>query len=622
MAHTTIDSNIDMVGRHQRDNNKSTKWSDDDFLQFDDGRKSSENIKEHIVETSMNNGINQSSSYNSNHDHNHNNNNNSNSNSNNKNNNVERDSQKNFKDAAVSPVDRPLSASRDRSNGKDVSRRHSDVEEPRTKSSNHKRPRLHETAIKPIENSVLSSSRPPWMTLSFEVGSRSASSSSTTTSMTPSTPPRKNIANNSTHRQDDHHDQYSNHNFFDSREVHPLVALHNEIVAYARLMECQPHELKQRQEMIDQVTMLVRDCFGPSTRTSSATGSDSDNKESYPHVKVFGSQASGLLLPTSDIDLVVLFQPERVKTNTSVTSNVSHSADDNDVSMSTSSADAATHWEQEVSRRSPLHTIADAIRRKWSSEVTYLEVIDNTRVPLVKFTYGPYNLNVDICIDQSVGPKAAELTKTFLQALPPLRPLTFVLKSFLAARALNEPYTGGMGSFALQLLIVSFLQQRERATLRLRAGRYRNDQSSSLRTPHNQSLGCLLLEFLDLYGSTFNYYTTGISVRYDGFLFPKGAKDRRSVFYQSARPSSLALENPLDPQMDVGKPTFRMNIIQRSFAVAYQLLLAQVTYPHEPTESILAKILPPTKEMAERARMMQKPFASSNHVAQRENIAS
>ena len=62
----------------------------------------------------------------------------------------------------------------------------------------------------------------------------------------------------------------------------------------------------------------------------------------------------------------------------------------------------------------------------------------------------------------STGPAAALLMRRFLTDLPPLRPLTLALKQFLACRNLNQPYHGGVGSFALQMMVVSFLQQRRR----------------------------------------------------------------------------------------------------------------------------------------------------------------
>jgi len=185
------------------------------------------------------------------------------------------------------------------------------------------------------------------------------------------------------------------------------------------------------------------------------------------------------------------------------------------------------------------------------------------------------------------GPPAAQLMKTYLEALPPLRPLTFVLKYFLAARGLNEPYSGGVGSYLLQLMIVALLQHRERDAV-------------NYRRPSLNNLGSLLLEFLELYGLEFNYMTTGISVRHDGFFFPKGAADRKENFYQANRPFSLSMENPLDTTMDVGKGSFRMQTVQRAFAVAYRMIMAHTAAPAQPAISILATILPPTEEMMER----------------------
>jgi non-canonical poly(A) RNA polymerase PAPD5/7 len=177
--------------------------------------------------------------------------------------------------------------------------------------------------------------------------------------------------------------------------------------------------------------------------------------------------------------------------------------------------------------------------------------------------------------------------------MPPLKPLTFVLKYFMAARGLNEPYSGGCGSFMLQMMIVSFLQHRERQA-------YNNRQNHAANT---MNLGSMLLEFFELYGMDFNYLTTGISVRSDGYYFPKGAKGRKEHFHQSARPFSLAIENPFDITADVGKGSFRMQLIAKSFEVAMRVLLSHTAEPVVATQSILASILPPTEEMYKRATM-------------------
>lgn len=69
--------------------------------------------------------------------------------------------------------------------------------------------------------------------------------------------------------------------------------------------------------------------------------------------------------------------------------------------------------------------------------------------------------------------------------------------------------------------------------------------------------------------------------------------------------TKLAMENPLEPNLDVGQSSFRYQTVQRSFAVTYKMLLAYITArPDEPqllrVPSILATILPPTAYMASR----------------------
>ena len=371
------------------------------------------------------------------------------------------------------------------------------------------------------------------------------------------------------------------------RRPAPLVALHNEIVEFAKLMEPRPEEVRQREELVRMVRELAERTFGKGRDRSGGCT-----------VQVFGSQATGLFLPTSDIDLVLLI-PEAAASAGTDGASVSASAGADDDKQEAESQKAKEKREMEEwdattassSSRSPLVVLGEALRKHWIDDLSYLEIIENTRIPIVKFTHAPTNLSVDICLNQETGTKAAELVRRFGDAMPPLRPLTFVLKYFMAARGLNEPYTGGVGSFLLQMMIVSFLQHREREEF------HASGSDSIL------NLGALLLEFFELYGIDFNYVTTGISIRNDGSYFPKGAKNRREHFWQPARPFSLALENPFETEMDVGKSSFRIQLVQRSFEVAFRVLLSHVSEPALPSRlgSILASILLPTDEMRTRA---------------------
>ncbi len=307
-----------------------------------------------------------------------------------------------------------------------------------------------------------------------------------------------------------------------------------------------------------------------------------------------------LCLPTSDIDIAIqLDEKDRIPTN-----------DDNDDNKEKSKKskkqkqiskqqelDDMKNWNLEQTD-SPLNRLATALREEWLDDLSYLEVIEKTRIPLVKFTHAPTNISIDVCFNQTKGPQAAALMHQYMEALSPLRPLAFLLKKFMASRGLNQPYTGGVGSFLLQMMILTFLQHRER-------------DAYHKRRPSSQCLGSLLVEFLEFYSTDFNFVLVGASVRFDGFFFPKGAKDRKENFWQPSRPFSIAMENPLDPTFDVGSPSFRIDLVQRSFEVAFKTLLCYTSEPYQPTRSILASILLPSEEMWERSDHKIPDFARS-----------
>ena len=363
-----------------------------------------------------------------------------------------------------------------------------------------------------------------------------------------------------------------------------LVRLHNEIVCFARLMEPTAAELAQRDAMVRRVTELALRTFGK------------DHCEVLP----FGSQATGLCLPGSDIDFVIRFTKDSGKEG--------------------GGDEQEEDGDYDPARSNPLHAFADAVREEFGvpgefdaedvleingenrssaaaddERLSYLEVIEHTRVPLVKFTVFPQMIDVDVCFDQPNGPESADLMHRFMESMPPLRPLTFALKYFLSSRDINKPFTGGIGSYLLQLMIVSFLQHRSREDASRGCGA----------SGRHFNLGSLLVDFFELYGCDFNYVTAGISVRHDGYYFPKGASDRREVFCSPRGPFALAVENPLDVEMDVGAGAFRMQMISRIFGHAYKTLVAYVSEPAllGPEESVLARILPVSPEMEKRRAM-------------------
>lgn len=68
------------------------------------------------------------------------------------------------------------------------------------------------------------------------------------------------------------------------------------------------------------------------------------------------------------------------------------------------------------------------------------------------------DVRVDISFNMNNGVKSAEMIKHYMSVYPMLSKLVLVLKQFLAQRDMNEVFYGGISSYSLILMVVSFLQ--------------------------------------------------------------------------------------------------------------------------------------------------------------------
>ena len=145
-------------------------------------------------------------------------------------------------------------------------------------------------------------------------------------------------------------------------------------------------------------------------------------------------------------------------------------------------------WQQNLARY---------LRREDWVNVASITVIPNAPVPLLKLKTlakpGEPSVSLDVSFEGQGhrGLEACKFHSILLRQYAALRPLVLVLKSFLSRRGLCEAYTGGLSSFALQLITARFLQEQ-----------------------HSPStdVGALLLGLLNFFGDHLDPRITGISV--------------------------------------------------------------------------------------------------------------
>lgn len=169
-------------------------------------------------------------------------------------------------------------------------------------------------------------------------------------------------------------------------------------------------------------------------------------------------------------------------------------------------------------------------------------MLDKASVPIIKLTDKRSDIKVDISFNMSNGLKSAELIKEFKREYPVLSKLVYVLKQFLLERDLNEVFTGGISSYSLILMCISFLQ------LHPRLDRLNHDYESKV------NLGILLIEFFELYGRKFNYMHCGIRVKDGGCYINK--EELQKEMADGHRPSLLCIEDPLTPTNDIGRSSY------------------------------------------------------------------
>ncbi|KIK62779.1 hypothetical protein GYMLUDRAFT_990226, partial [Collybiopsis luxurians FD-317 M1] len=285
------------------------------------------------------------------------------------------------------------------------------------------------------------------------------------------------------------------------------------------------------------------------TQINSAITSRFSDAQVFP----FGSYATKLYLPTGDIDLVVMSETMRV-----------------------------------TDKHIVLRSMAEVIKR--NGIASNVSIIAKARVPIIKFVTTLGHIPVDISINQGNGTVGADVVNGFLRDMSTstitttsspnnqilqgslaLRSLVLITKMFLSQRHMNEVYTGGLGSYSIVSLVISFLQMHPK----IRRGEIDADRN----------LGVLLIEFFELYGSFFNYENVGISVRGGGMYFGK----RQRGWYDEGGfngrgggrgggggggAGMLSIEDPIDFSNDISSGTYGFPKVRATFAGAHQILTA------------------------------------------------
>ena len=237
-------------------------------------------------------------------------------------------------------------------------------------------------------------------------------------------------------------------------------------------------------------------------------------------VNLYGSYSTGLCLPWSDIDTVITSKDGVCNAN----------------------------FLGQLNGR--------LLKKEWVKDQTYL---DRASIPIIKLKANEKFLNFHIDISMAsethFGLKTVDLVKKYLDKYKVLKPIILALKTLLKNGNLNDPYKGGLSSYGLILMVVSFIQSE------IDNEKY-NENSPTI-------LGETFLNVLGHYGIFFDYNNYVI------ITYPVDEKadmnDKENTYQFIPNTHELIIVDPLNNQNNVAKSTFQFMNIKMGFLIAFMV---------------------------------------------------
>ncbi|KAJ3117759.1 hypothetical protein HDU96_005724 [Phlyctochytrium bullatum] len=317
------------------------------------------------------------------------------------------------------------------------------------------------------------------------------------------------------------------------------ISLHDEISAVAKYLSLTDKELDLRMDVFRRYRDVIR--------------------ERLPGVKlqIFGSTTTGLGLPWSDLDLVLVDVEPPTAEESSPPPRPAKKRRGGQANFGPAPAPPGSS----TNAGSKLAKVAKKLRStRMASGIINLR---KAKVPIIKLVDIPTGLAIDMSyahlqslqalpvsqillspdsrfnpsvapaeatsfslpprpppgfhVGACSGPAAAVLIKALVGALPELRPLVLLLKQFLANRDLNVVSDGGVGGYGCVLWMASFLKLRRQGVWpeewlsassrnKIRLHKEQKEQSDA-----STDLGTLWIDFCHIFGCCFDFDKYGLA---------------------------------------------------------------------------------------------------------------
>lgn len=275
------------------------------------------------------------------------------------------------------------------------------------------------------------------------------------------------------------------------------------------------------------------------------------------HTEIYGSLCTGVVIPASDVDCVMLRS-----TDTHTAANLSPKLSSALLSLSAAATGSATNREVRTALSGGIRVVGTRLRT--DPAFTNVLFIAHAKVPIVKCRHRTEGVKVDLSFEKDGCVSSNYLCELFCEPGNELaRPLIVLVKALVNNCGLDDPSVGGLGSFPISLLVLWYLKQ-------CVPSRY----SAELQ----RSIAALLVGFLKYYSSEFDHRRQGIDYVQQR-TFAKAPAD------------DLFIANPLRPGTNCARAaTLYTSRVVPCFHRAFEALsplLSTTAAPHEMERHLL-----------------------------------
>jgi DNA polymerase sigma len=271
-------------------------------------------------------------------------------------------------------------------------------------------------------------------------------------------------------------------------------------------------------------------------------------------------------MPWSDLDLVIVNKNGNLNNNNAQENNNMNESENILIERNLEQqSEIASIANTDSTRESNVYTSQNELllnlyyRLKNKSWIKCTNITENLSVKIIRIitieAYSEMSIDISIESDKHNGKKCVNLVKSYLEEYKVLKPITIALKAILQSANLHNPVKGGLSSYGLILMVVSYIQSQKDNF------EFNNDNNLS---------GRIFYGFLKHYGIIFDfnkYLILTYPLHENNYM----NNDKESYLNINQFSQEFIILDPLNNKNNVANSSFQFMNLKMAFMIAFMV---------------------------------------------------